>query len=76
MRRCSTSSARRTRTTTRKLRTFLKYLAVAGLPATGRSIEVAGLTIYYFADEKLTGHHQVVDRLAVLQQLGALGGGN
>lgn len=42
-------------------------------PATGRTIAVKGMTVYYFTMGKLTGHRQVVDRLAVLQQLGVLG---
>lgn len=46
---------------------------MGSLPPTGRPITVAGLTIYYFRDGKLTGHRQVVDRLAVVQQLGMLG---
>jgi steroid delta-isomerase-like uncharacterized protein len=43
-------------------------------PATGRTINIHGMTIYYVSDGRLTGHRQVVDRLAVLQQLGMLGG--
>jgi predicted ester cyclase len=47
------------------------------VPATGNAIEVDGMTIYHFEAERIAGHTQVVDRLAVLQQLGllALGGG-
>ena len=47
--------------------------ALGDFPATGRSIGVDGMTIYYLSDGLLTGHRQVVDRLAVLQQLGMLG---
>ena len=39
-------------------------------PATGRRIDVRGITVYYFRDGRITGHRQVVDRLAVLTQLG------
>ncbi len=46
---------------------------MAGRPATGRSIRVEGMTIYYFAGGRITGHRQVVDRLSVVQQLGFLG---
>lgn len=46
---------------------------VSGRPATGRSIRVQGMTIYYFAGGRITGHRQVVDRLSVIQQLGFLG---
>ena len=42
-------------------------------PATGRPISVKGMTIYDIAGGMLTGHTQVVDRLAVLGQLGMLG---
>jgi steroid delta-isomerase-like uncharacterized protein len=51
--------------------------AMGDVPATGNAIEVDGMTIYHFEAERIAGHTQVVDRLAVLQQLGllALGGG-
>ncbi len=45
------------------------------LPPTGLTIDVAGLTIYSFEGDRVSGHRQVVDRLAVLRQLGLLGGG-
>jgi steroid delta-isomerase-like uncharacterized protein len=41
--------------------------------ATQRSFAVQGMTVYYFSDGQLTGHRQVVDRLAVAQQLGLTG---
>jgi predicted ester cyclase len=47
--------------------------AIAGRPPSGRPIAVSGLTIYYFADGRITGHRQVVDRLSVVQQLGLTG---
>ncbi|MBL0889806.1 MAG: ester cyclase [Gemmatimonadaceae bacterium] len=40
------------------------------LPPTGRSIAVQGMTVYYFRSGRIAGHRQVVDRLAVAQQLG------
>jgi steroid delta-isomerase-like uncharacterized protein len=43
------------------------------VPPSGRRIEVHGMTVYYFRDGRITGHRQVVDRLAVARQLG-LGG--
>jgi steroid delta-isomerase-like uncharacterized protein len=46
---------------------------LAGRPATGRAIESRGITIYYLEDGRISGHTQVVDRLAVMQQLGMLG---
>lgn len=39
-------------------------------PATGKKINVSGLTIYYVSHEKITGHWQVWDRLGMLAQLG------
>jgi len=44
-----------------------------GRAGTGRAIAVRGLTVYYFADGRISGHRQVVDRLSVAQQLGLLG---
>jgi steroid delta-isomerase-like uncharacterized protein len=46
--------------------------AMGDLPPSGRRIEVRGFTVYYFADGRITGHRQVVDRLAVMQQLGLM----
>jgi steroid delta-isomerase-like uncharacterized protein len=40
------------------------------LPATGKHVNVSGMTIYYFNDGKITGHWQVFDRLGLLEQLG------
>jgi steroid delta-isomerase-like uncharacterized protein len=42
---------------------------LAGHAPSGSSIEVRGLTIYYLEAGQLTGHRQVVDRLAIVQQL-------
>jgi steroid delta-isomerase-like uncharacterized protein len=42
---------------------------------TGRRIDVLGITIYYFRDGRITGHTQVVDRIAVAQQLGLVKAG-
>ena len=44
-------------------------------PATGRPIDVPGMTVYYFRDGRIAGHRQVVDRVAVAQQLGLGGAG-
>ncbi len=43
---------------------------IPGLHTTNKKVTVSGLTIYYFADGKITGHWQVVDRLGFVQQLG------
>jgi len=46
---------------------------MGGRPPSGRSFAVQGMTIYHFADGRIIGHRQVVDRLSVAQQLGLLG---
>lgn len=38
-----------------------------------RALGARGMTIYHFADGRIVGHQQVVDRLSVAQQLGLLG---
>lgn len=45
------------------------------LPPTGKPIDVQGMTVYYFQNDRITGHRQVVDRIAVVRQLGIGGGG-
>ncbi|MEI6642234.1 MAG: ester cyclase [Novosphingobium sp.] len=43
-----------------------------GFPATGQTIRMSGATAYGFnADDRLTGHWQIADRLGVFQQLQA-----
>ena len=42
---------------------------LGALAATGRPIDVQGMTVYYFRDGRITGHRQVVDRLSVVHQL-------
>lgn len=45
---------------------------VAGFPPTGREIRTSGATVYGFdAENRLTGHWQVTDRLGIFQQLAA-----
>lgn len=46
-----------------------------GLPATGKSFEISGITIYDFdADGKVCGHTQAYDRLGFMAQMGLLRG--
>lgn len=49
-----------------------------GLPATGASIAMTGMTVYYFDGDRLSGHWQVADRLGVYRQMMAAqqGGGD
>ncbi|WP_319824105.1 ester cyclase [Thalassovita sp.] len=42
-----------------------------GLPATGRSLRMTGLTIYFFEGNRLCGHWQVTDRLGIYRQMTA-----
>jgi len=43
---------------------------IPGFPATGRALEMSGLTIYDFDEAGLiSGHWQVSDRLGIFQQL-------
>lgn len=44
--------------------------AIPGLPVTDKTVNVSGLTIYYFKNGKIIGHWQIVDRLGFLEQLG------
>jgi steroid delta-isomerase-like uncharacterized protein len=44
---------------------------VAGFPPTGKTLTMSGITLYYFDDKRICGHWQVVDRLAIFQQLQA-----
>ena len=44
-----------------------------GLPASGRQVDVSGLTIYYFHGNKIAGHWQEMDRMGLIQQLGGSG---
>lgn len=45
---------------------------LSGLPATGRTIVMSGLTVYRFdGDDRLVGHWQVADRLGVWRQIQA-----
>ncbi|MGE0040341.1 MAG: ester cyclase [Vicinamibacterales bacterium] len=43
---------------------------LGGQPPTGRRVETRGLTVYHFEDGRIAGHTQVVDRVAIAQQLG------
>jgi steroid delta-isomerase-like uncharacterized protein len=42
---------------------------LAGFPASGRSVTMSGITVYYFEGGRISGHWQIVDRLGVYQQL-------
>jgi steroid delta-isomerase-like uncharacterized protein len=39
------------------------------LAATGKKVNVSGMTIYDFSEGKITGHWQVVDRMTLIEQL-------
>ena len=43
-----------------------------GFPASGRRLTMSGATVYGFdAEDRLTGHWQVTDRLGIVRQLQA-----
>ncbi|MCB0213770.1 MAG: ester cyclase [Anaerolineae bacterium] len=42
---------------------------IANFPPSGKKIQMSGATVYYFEDDRITGHWQIVDRLGVFQQL-------
>lgn len=42
-----------------------------GFPATGRALAMSGLTIYDFEGDRIAGHWQVADRLAVYRAISA-----
>lgn len=42
-----------------------------GIPATGRTITMTGITIYSFDGDRLSGHWQLADRLGVYRQITA-----
>jgi len=44
-----------------------------GLPATGRSFSVSGMTFYDFENGQICGHAQAFDQLGFLSQTGSLG---
>ena len=43
---------------------------LAAVPASDKKISVSGLTIYYFSEGEISGHWQVINRLAFLAQVG------
>lgn len=42
---------------------------IPNLAATKKRVNVPGITIYYFANNKITGHRQIIDRLGFMQQI-------
>lgn len=45
-----------------------------GIPATGKRVTVSGVTLYRIQNNKIIEEHVYFDRLAMLQQLGAVPG--
>jgi len=43
--------------------------SIPGFEASGRIIEMSGVTLYFFEHDRISGHWQVADRLSVYQQL-------
>lgn len=46
-----------------------------GIPATGKSVTVAGIDIYRVQDGRMAEHWHVIDQLSMLQQLGVIPSG-
>jgi steroid delta-isomerase-like uncharacterized protein len=44
---------------------------IAGIPPSGKKLYMSGATVYYFQNNRITGHWQIADRLSVFQQLQA-----
>ncbi|WP_462151188.1 ester cyclase [Pseudoalteromonas xiamenensis] len=44
---------------------------IAGIPPTGKTLHMSGATVYFFENNKISGHWQVADRLSIFQQLQA-----
>jgi steroid delta-isomerase-like uncharacterized protein len=42
---------------------------IAGTPPSGKKLYMSGATVYYFHNNKITGHWQIADRLGVFQQI-------
>jgi steroid delta-isomerase-like uncharacterized protein len=42
---------------------------IASFPASGKQLKMSGATVYYFENDRITGHWQIADRLSVFQQL-------
>ena len=42
---------------------------IPGFPASGKYITMSGMTVYYFEDERISGHWQITDRMRIYQQL-------
>lgn len=45
--------------------------SLPGFPASGKTIRMSGITVYYFTGDRVTGHWQIADRLSVYHQLSA-----
>ena len=42
---------------------------ILGFEASDKPIEMSGVTLYFFENDRISGHWQVADRLSVYQQL-------
>ncbi|MBX2867192.1 MAG: ester cyclase [Acidiferrobacterales bacterium] len=42
---------------------------IANFPPSGKTLHMSGSTVYYFLNNKITGHWQVADRFSIYQQL-------
>ena len=44
---------------------------IAGFPPSGKKLNMSGATVYYFENDRITGHWQVADRLGIFKQIQA-----
>ena len=42
---------------------------ISGIPPSGKKLRMSGATVYFFQNNRITGHWQVADRLGVFRQM-------
>lgn len=42
---------------------------ISGFSPTGKTLHMSGTTVYYFRDNRISGHWQIADRLGIYQQM-------
>lgn len=47
---------------------------ISGIPPSGKKLCMSGATVYYFENNRITGHWQIADRLGVFSQIQANSG--
>ena len=44
---------------------------ISGIPPSGKRLHMSGATVYFFQNNRITGHWQIADRLGVFRQMQA-----